>query len=152
MTDTEPTNRRILIDSPRGRPFTRGQSGNPAGRPPGARNRATVAAQVLLDGQLEAITQKAAELAVQGDVNAIRLCLQHGLPLRREQPIEFEIRKLEWLSDAQDAIADVIAAVAAGNITLAEAAEVVKLIEAFVRACVAGEQTRLIDQRIMNSR
>src|ERR1051326_1502761 len=104
MTDSHSseTRRRSVIDPPRGRPFTRGQSGNPAGRPLGARNRATLAAQILLDGQMEAITQKAAELALQGDINAIRLCLQHGLPPRREQPIEFELKKLESIHDATD--------------------------------------------------
>src|SRR5215472_10909408 len=86
--------RRAVLDPPRGRPFEKGQSGNPAGRPIGSRNRATLAAQVLLEGQMEAITQKAAELALQGDINAIRLCMQHGLPPVREQPVEFELKKL----------------------------------------------------------
>jgi ribulose 1,5-bisphosphate carboxylase large subunit-like protein len=51
----------------RGRPFGRGQSGNPEGRPPGARNRKTLAAAMLLDGEVEALTRKAVELALAGD-------------------------------------------------------------------------------------
>lgn len=34
-----------------------GESGNPAGRPKGARNKATLAVEALLDGQHEALTQ-----------------------------------------------------------------------------------------------
>jgi Family of unknown function (DUF5681) len=51
----------------RGRAFVRGQSGNPGGRPAGARNRRTLAAAVLLDGEAEALTRKAVELALAGD-------------------------------------------------------------------------------------
>src|SRR6267142_255835 len=47
----------------RGRPFLRGESGNPAGRPMGARHKATVAAEALLDGEAEALTRKAVEMA-----------------------------------------------------------------------------------------
>jgi DNA transposition AAA+ family ATPase len=47
--------------------FKPGQSGNPEGRPKGARNRATVAAERLLDGEADTLTRKAIELAKKGD-------------------------------------------------------------------------------------
>src|SRR5204863_10153954 len=130
----------VREDTGRGRPFAKGQSGNPAGRPLGARNRTTMAAQALLDGKAETITAKAAELAESGDINAIRLCLDRLLPPRRDQPIEFEMRKLESIHDAPDTIADVLAAVAAGKITLNEGIELVKLVEAYARASEASQR------------
>ena len=57
----------------RGQPFVKGRSGNPGGRPPGARNRKTLAAAMLLDGEAEALTRKAVELALSGDPTAMRL-------------------------------------------------------------------------------
>jgi len=42
-----------------GKPFKEGQSGNPAGRPKGSRNRATVALEKILDGDAESILRKA---------------------------------------------------------------------------------------------
>ena len=48
----------------RGRPFPKGQSSNPAGRPRGSSNRATRAAELLLDGEATALTRKAVELAL----------------------------------------------------------------------------------------
>jgi hypothetical protein len=39
----------------RGRPFQKGQSGNPDGRPNGSRNATTLALETLLDGQAQAI-------------------------------------------------------------------------------------------------
>src|SRR5947209_14724599 len=43
----------ITAGKQRGRPFRRGESGNSAGRPVGARHKATVAAETLLDGEAE---------------------------------------------------------------------------------------------------
>ena len=51
----------------RGRSFRPGKSGNPAGRPRGARNKTTLAVEALLDGEAETITRKAIELAKTGD-------------------------------------------------------------------------------------
>jgi hypothetical protein len=42
----------------RGRPFEKGRSGNPAGRPRGCRSRSTLAAQLLLQGEAEASTPR----------------------------------------------------------------------------------------------
>ena len=50
--------------------FRLGQSGNPAGRPPGARNKTTLASEALLEGEGEALTRKAIELAKAGDLTA----------------------------------------------------------------------------------
>jgi hypothetical protein len=54
--------------------FEQGRSGNPAGRPKGVRNRATAALEKILDGDAEAILNKAVEMAKDGDPVAMRLC------------------------------------------------------------------------------
>ena len=64
----------------RGRPFRPGVSGNLAGRLPGTRNRATMAAEALLDGEAQALTRKAIELALAGDTTALRLSLERIVP------------------------------------------------------------------------
>jgi len=40
--------------SDRGKPFKKGQNGNPGGRPKGTRNKTTLAIEALLDGEAEA--------------------------------------------------------------------------------------------------
>jgi hypothetical protein len=66
----------------RGRPFKAGQSGNPTGKRLGTRNKATMAAQALLDGEADALTRRAVELALEGNMAALRLCLERLLPPR----------------------------------------------------------------------
>jgi hypothetical protein len=41
----------------RGRPFPKGVSGNPAGKAPGTRNRATRILEALLEGEAETVTR-----------------------------------------------------------------------------------------------
>ncbi len=68
-------------------PFEKGQSGNPGGRPPGARNRATIIAESLLQGETETITRLAIERAKTGDMAALRLCLDRVAPPLRHRAI-----------------------------------------------------------------
>jgi hypothetical protein len=123
----------------RGRPFRRGESGNPSGRPLGSRHRATLAAEALLDGEVEALTRKAVEMALAGDSTALRLCFDRILPPRRERPVHFKLPRLQTAGDAAQALAAITDAVAAAEITPGEAAELAKLVEAFVRALEATE-------------
>ena len=130
----------------RGRPFRRDESGNPAGRPPGSRHKATLAAEALLDGEVEALTRKAVEMALAGDSRALRLCLYRILWPRRERPVNFKLPRLQAPGDAAEAMAALAGAVASAEITPGEAAGLAKLVEAFVRALEASE----FDQRLRN--
>ena len=67
--------------------FKPGQSGNPSGRPKGALNRTTRAAIVLLEGESEALTRKAIDLAKAGDMTAMRLCLERLIPRAKARPL-----------------------------------------------------------------
>jgi hypothetical protein len=74
-------------------PFEPGKSGNPAGKLKGTRNKTTLAVEALFDGESETITRKAIELAKDGDLAALRLCLDRIAPPRKCVPtIENAIR------------------------------------------------------------
>lgn len=70
----------------RGRPF---QPGNKfgRGRPRGSRNKATLAAQALLDGHSDTLIKKCMHMALSGDATAMRLCMERLLPTRKELPV-----------------------------------------------------------------
>jgi hypothetical protein len=119
--------------------FQKGVSGNPAGRPRGARNSATLAAEALLDGEAEALTRKAIAMALSGDTVALRLCIERICPVRRDRPVSFELPAVTCARDAADIGAAVLAAVSNGDINLSEAAEIGKLIDSYVKAYQTAE-------------
>ncbi len=119
----------------RGRPF---QPGNP-GRPKGARNRATLAAEALLDGEAETLARKAISMATDGDPAALRLVFERIMPPRRDRPVIFELPDMQMASDASLGAAALVKAVAAGELTPGEALEIAKLFEIFVRTLEATE-------------
>jgi Family of unknown function (DUF5681) len=130
----------------RGRPFQKGQSGNPDGRPKGSRNATTLALENLLDGQATALTQKAIDLALAGDMAALRLCLDRILPLRKDRPVTFTLPTIDSAQDAAATVSAVLAAVASGELTPADAGEISKLIEAYVKAFETAELAERLER------
>jgi hypothetical protein len=60
-------------------------------------------------------------------------------PPRRERPVRFQLPPLHSAADAAGAMASIAAAVAAGEITPGEAADLAKLVETCMRAIEANE-------------
>jgi hypothetical protein len=123
----------------RGRPFEPGQSGNPLGRPKGARNKTTLAIEALLDGEGETIARKLIEKAQAGDMAALRICVERLLPLRRDRPVAFDLPPIQSAGDALAASSAVMAACAEGILTPSEAAQVMDLISTHVKVLEAVE-------------
>ena len=73
-----PPNATSLL-APRGRPFA---NGNP-GRKRGSKNRTTVVASALLDGEAEELVRKAVERAKAGDGPMLKFLLSRILPRER---------------------------------------------------------------------
>jgi hypothetical protein len=119
--------------------FKPGQSGNPAGKKPGTRNRATRALEELLEGQGEALTQKAIDLALAGDTVALKLCLERIYPARNDRAVRFALPPITSPRDAAEIAAAVAQAVAAGRVTPREAAEIGKVIEIYIKAYQTAE-------------
>ena len=123
---------------------TRFQPGNP-GRPKGARNKATLAAEALLDGESEALTRKAVDMAMSGDGSALRLCMDRLVPPRKDRPVSFALPPLETTGDIVKAASAVVAGVAAGDLTPSEAIDLGKLIDSFANAMKADDLNRRME-------
>ena len=93
----------------------------------------------MLDGEAEALTRKAIDMALAGDTVALKLCIDRIFPVRRDRPVTFALPPITSARDAADISAAVMAAVSNGDITLSEASEIGKLIDSYVKAYQVAE-------------
>lgn len=70
--------------------FKQGQSGNPKGRPKGVIDKRTKLRDYL-EPHAEELIQKTVELALTGEINALRLCLERLIPKARHEAINLNL-------------------------------------------------------------
>ena len=112
--------------------FDKGHSGNPAGRPKGSLNGTTIAAQQILDSDAEKLTRKAVQLALEGNLMALRICLDRILP-RRSVPIQLDLGSLSTTDQLPEAFERVIEAMAKGKLSASELSPVIGLLDAHMK-------------------
>jgi hypothetical protein len=126
--------------------FKKGESGNPHGRPPGTRNKTTLAALSLIEDEGEHLTRKAIELALDGDLQALKLCMERLTPPAKERPLE--AIKIPPLSDqrsvlkALDAIANKLSQ---GALLPTEASSICKVLEQYRKHFETTELTERLE-------
>jgi Family of unknown function (DUF5681) len=113
--------------------FQPGQSGNPAGRPPGSRNKKTIALEEAFDEHAEEILKEVVGRAKEGEKNAMRLCMERMLAPKRERPVVIDLPVIETPADARKALAVVTAELSEGNLTITEATRLIGLIQRMLR-------------------
>jgi hypothetical protein len=118
----------------RGRPFAPGQSGNPAGKPKGARHRTTLLAERLMQTDVVEVVQAVINQAKGGDMSAAKLILDRLIPLRKGAAVQLELPEVRTPQDVGGAIAALVRAMAEGQITVDEALTVSHVLESRLRA------------------
>jgi hypothetical protein len=132
-------------------PFHKGESGNPAGRPRGARNKRTLAAESMFDREGDEIIRQLITLAKNGDIGAIRLCVDRICPRQKDRPVSFELPQMTTAADAVAAMGVIMQAIGDGDLSAHEAAELSKVIAGFSQTIVTADlEQRLgqVEQRI----
>ena len=88
----------------RGRPFRRGMSGNPHGKPAGTRHRVTLLAEGMMQDDAEDVVRAVLTAAKAGDMVAARLVLDRIVPPRRGRPVAFALPAMQTGADLPAAI------------------------------------------------
>jgi hypothetical protein len=100
--------------------FKKGTSGNPAGRPAGSRNKATLLCEQLLAGDAGELMAKVLEMAKKDDFRALQFCLERILPVPKERCINLELRPVSSAQNLPMQYQDIVSAIGNGTITPSE--------------------------------
>jgi|SRR5664279_4531346 len=109
--------------------FRPGESGNPNGRPAGARSRVTALAQRMMDADAEAVIAALLKAAKGGDTTAIRMVLERVAPTSRNRLVWFDVPPIDTAADVGDALNAVLRAASGGELAPDEAVSIASLIE-----------------------
>lgn len=109
--------------------FRTGQSGNPAGRPRGARNKTTIMAESIIGDKAEQLINKLVSLALDGDVTAIKICMDRLAPPQKERLLSFNMPDIKSPNDVYSASHSVLKAIASGELTLSEGSKLLDLLK-----------------------
>ena len=118
-----------------------GQSGNPAGKPKGAKDKRTEL-RALLQPHAEDLVKKVVEMALAGDTAALRICVDRIIPTIKAKDAPISIGRLTGsLADQGKVVLD---ALSDGSITPDEANAVMQAISAQARIVETDELARRV--------
>jgi len=90
------------VKKPRGRPFQPGNTFG-RGRPKGSRNRDTAPAKTLLEEYTPHLTRKLIALALEGNAQALRICMERIMPAPRDACVPIKLPKIKSAEDIASA-------------------------------------------------
>lgn len=118
--------------------FQKGQSGNPAGKPKGAKDRRTEM-RTLLQPHADKLVKKVVDLALAGDVQALRICIDRIIPPVREDRLQVALPDIADAAGCTEAQAAIMKAVASGELLPSQGEALAGLVEHRRRAIETTE-------------
>jgi hypothetical protein len=127
--------------------FKPGQSGNPAGRAVGSRNKKTLAAEARLFEHAQELVDNLVERAKNGEPAAMRLAMERILPAGRGRPLPIELPPVRSAADADAAAAVIMDALKHGALSAREAVDLINVVAALSRLTGTIEYIKMIARR-----
>jgi hypothetical protein len=113
--------------------WQKGQSGNPAGRPAGSRNKASLAVENIFSDEADRLSRKCIKLAMKGNIQALKLCIERICPVRKDVPINVQLPRVQSVEDATKLTTSLLEKVATGELTPSQGELLSRMIEKHVR-------------------
>ena len=109
--------------------FKKGKSGNPRGKPKGAKHKASLMAEMLFETEIKAVCHHVINQAKEGNMQAAKIILDRLLPPKKDRPINFKLPMINNAADALRAGKLICHAVGNGEITPLEGESLSKMVE-----------------------
>lgn len=129
------------MGKPRGRPFPAGNTFG-RGRPRGSKNRTTPVGERLLRENSGALWLKCIFMAMNGDMPAMRVCMQH-MPGPKPKRLRVRVPDSQNPATLLEALETIVRAVIEGKMTPEEAKKLAEVI---------GEQRKVIEEVAFDKR
>jgi hypothetical protein len=114
--------------------FKKGESGNPKGKPKGARHKTTQLAYAMMEGGLETILDQVVAKAKAGDMLACRMIIDKIIPAQKDRTVAIELPPITSVDEVGRAQSEILQAVVDGDITPNEGERIAAIVESRRRA------------------
>ena len=134
--------------------WEKGKSGNPSGRPAGSRNKASLATENMFLDEADRLSRKCIKLAMKGNIQALKLCIERICPVRRDTPIRVQLPRVKTIEDSVKLTTDLLDKVAAGELTPSQGELLSRMIEKHIKVLQLNDlEARLqqLEERLENS-
>jgi hypothetical protein len=112
--------------------FPRAKRSHSSGGLNSSRNGTPAAVELILEREAERLIDKLVEKALNGDMIALRLCVERLLSPRRDRPVAFDLPAIQNAADALNASSAILTACADGTLSPGEATEIMSLVSTHV--------------------
>ena len=110
--------------------FKKGESGNPKGKPRGARHKTTELAYAMMEGGLKAVLEQVVERAKSSDMLGCRMIIDKIIPNQKDRTVAIDLPTIATLDGVGRAQSEILQAVVDGDITTNEGERISSIVEA----------------------
>jgi hypothetical protein len=100
----------------------------------------------LLEGEAERLTRKAVELALAGDTQAMRLCLDRLMPPGKDRVVFFEFPPIHGLDDIPLGMMSIMVAISEGKLTPPEGEQLSRILADYAKAMTTQDVERRLQK------